>query len=113
MFKPSELKESELEDLLSSLAGRVEASGNDWANAKANYEQLSLFEKTVLYNNMPTEGSVEDRKKIAYTSKEYIIHLEGLASTHKDLIVKEAKHKSEVCKFEAIKSIFLKRVARI
>ena len=105
----SQMSKSELEDCLEKACGEYQKVLFDYARAKLDFENLENFENTIYYSAMPQDGTVEDKKKFAYTSDEYVLHLEGLKEARKMKLLHEARYKASLAWYDTVRDIHMKR----
>ena len=100
----------ELEQMLFDFANLRETSLIEEAIAEKEMNDLDKFEKPIFYSQMPESGGTEElRKRSAYTSEVYKKHLDAFVNARYKYKLARAKTISCEVKYEAIKTVLLKR----
>lgn len=95
----------ELESELSKATTAIGVHAELHAKAKSDFKKLEDFEKVILAQNTPNEGTVAAKDKAALTSKAYIEHLTALAAAREKYELALGKFTHAQAEFDKIRTI--------
>lgn len=99
----------ELEEKLTDYVNRAERAGQDWAEAKAKYEDFEDKRKPLLAQLKPLEGTVAQKEDDALKSKDWAAYMLALSDIRRDFYRSQVVYDMEKLKIDVLRTIFSTR----
>ncbi len=100
---------AQLEESIIEHVNKAEKSGEEWANAKALYEDLEDKRKSYLASLMPHEGSQAAKEQQALAEPVYGQYLNGLGEARKAYLIAQVKYEMDRLKIEVLRTLISTR----
>lgn len=100
---------AEIEEKLIKQLSLTEKFGNEWAEAKASYEDFEDKKRSMLASLMPEEGSQAFKEQQAYKSEGWEIFCAGLSEARKKYLQIQVAYDLAKLKIEVLRSLLSTR----